>query len=155
MKPKDIDKIFFNQVNIYTNKYGVKHTTYSDTLSDICKYELGCKFNGVYSVDDFPVNSLQSNSLFSIVNTQKSTQKGNHWVAIYTTPTRYYIYDSFGRKSTHILKPLVKRLKKTNKTIIDSHYSSEQHINEKNCGLKCLSWLMCVKKYGIYTAIKI
>ena len=150
---KKEDKIFNSYVKIFTKKYGIKTTTYSDTLHKICKTELGTKFKGVFSSDTYPLDL--PNYSYAIVNNKPSSSKGQHWVACYNTPTKYYIFDSFGRSSKTLLTKLHKRMKGTGKRVKDSDYDSDQKDNQVDCGIRCLAWLMVVKKNNIYTAIKI
>lgn len=150
---KDIDNIFDEHVKYYTKKYGVKKTTMSDDLSQIGKKELGSKFKGVFSLDQY--NPKMPNYSLCIVNTDPISKPGEHWISIYNTPKQFYVYDSFGRQSNRLIKSLYNKMKGTGKSIIDSKKDAEQLDREKDCGIKSLSWLAVVKKYGIKNAIKI
>ena len=77
-----------------------------------------------------------------IVNTHKSWQPGEHWMAIVNDKNEgYCAYDSFGRR----VAPWAK----------DSELDPEQALLELNCGQRCLAWLMTWKHSGIDTAMKI
>lgn len=104
-------------------------------------------FQGVYAQ-----NSKIEDKMISkfIINVDTEEQAGSHWVAVYKNKDKYYVFDSFGRKTTKLLKLFSK-----NKLIIDSDYDENQRRAEENCGQRCLSWLMMIDKYGIRAALKI
>ncbi len=54
-------------------------------------------------------------------------------------------YDSFDRKSTQLFPEVV--LPGTGK-----NPSTAQHIEESNCGERCIAWLVCVSEFGIKAA---
>jgi hypothetical protein len=112
---------------------------------------LGARFKGTYSVDTVPI---KKSGMF-IVNTDLSTGPGIHWVAVLSTSKAVYVFDSFGRKTKNLLKPLVKNAKICQKKVIDSDYDVDQKISSFTCGPLSLAWLLCVKELGIKNALKI
>ena len=112
---------------------------------------LGTRFKGTYSVDTVPI---QKSGMF-IVNTDLSTGPGVHWVAVVSTAKNIYVFDSFGRKTKNLLKPLVKNAKIYQKKVIDSDYDVDQKISSFICGPLSIAWLLCVKELGIKNALKI
>ena len=113
---------------------------------------LGSRFKGTYSVDTVPI---QKSGMF-IVNTDLSTGPGVHWVSVFSTAKNVYVFDSFGRKASKLLKPLVKNAKIYDKKIINSDTSDkEQRVDQFTCGPISLAWLLTVKELSIKNAIKI
>ena len=106
------------------------------------------KFGGIYMVDE-KIPKTKNTSF--IINTDTTKGIGKHWCAVYVSDKGYYyVYDSFGRKSSKILKPFVK-----GKIVIDTEYDAEQNVNEVNCGQRCVAWLLFRKEHGIYNALQI
>jgi hypothetical protein len=112
---------------------------------------LGTRFKGTYSVDTVPI---KKSGMF-IVNTDLSTGPGVHWVAVVSTAKNIFVFDSFGRKTKNLLKPLVKNAKIYQKKVIDSDYDVDQKISSFTCGPLSIAWLLCVKELGIKNALKI
>ena len=153
MIQSDIDKLFNDYVKLYTKKYGVKGTTYSDDLKKIARHELGKKFKGIFPSDIYPTPHV-ANYSYCIVNTDPSHKNGTHWLAVYNTPTAFYIYDSFGRHTNRLVKKFHKRLSGQGK-VIDSRHDPEQTDSQTDCGIRSLAFLSCVKDIGVRNAIKI
>ena len=99
---------------------------------------LGSRFKGTYSVDTVPI---QKSGMF-IVNTDLSTGPGVHWVAVLSTSKTVYVFDSFGRKTKNLLKPLVKNAKIYQKKVIDSDYDVDQKISSFICGPLSIAFLL-------------
>ena len=94
--------------------------TYSNTLNKLCKYLFGSKFQGVFARDTLPHKVH-----YAIVNMDRSSESGSHWVAIADN----MVYDSFGRDVGF------KRQMTEN--------DAEQDMLEVNCGQRCVAFL-CV-----------
>jgi hypothetical protein len=94
---------------------------------------------------------------FSIVNVDKAGKKGSHWVAVYNTGKTLYIYDSFGRPSTTLLKHLSSVARQRyNLKLVDSRLDAEQFGKKSQiCGQLSLAWLVAVQTLGIRQAITI
>lgn len=114
---------------------GVK-TTYGDVLETTAATLLGKEiFKGVFPADQIP--DLQRGEC-CIANLDASDEPGSHWVSI----TDGLVYDSFGRKSSEILKG--RNIKKQ----VDTEYDAEQHESEDNCGARALAFLICFALHG-------
>jgi len=128
--------------NIVEPKLG-KNTTYSDTLEKVGKEYLGVRFKGVFPSDKIP--RLNDLSPYCIVNVDKSTQPGSHWMAVVKDKNDAILYDSFGRKDTLIIPSLQFS---GNGRIINTDSDPEQKRTEDNCGARAISFLIFYNKYG-------
>lgn len=109
----------------------------------------GNKFKGVYSSDKIPkLSKLQP---YAIINLDKSSQPGSHWIAVaYSNKNDgIVVYDSFGRKSKKIIPSIYNVFNK----VIDTDYDAEQQLKEDNCGQRALAWLVIFDKYGVENAL--
>ena len=104
----------------------------------------GNKFKGVFAVNNIPLKV----GLY-IVNTDKANKPGLHWVAVKQTKTKIYIYDSFSRKSSYILKILYDKAVKKGLKIIDVNTERDQYDKSELCGPISLSWLITMNTFGI------
>jgi hypothetical protein len=125
-------------------------STYMNDLDRVGRKLLGIKFRGVFPSDKIPkLNDLKP---YCILNLDKSTQSGSHWIAlakILGKDESSVVYDSFGRSNKKIIPAL---LNSKNGTIIDTDRDAEQKIEETDCGARCLSWLVVLDKYGVDVA---
>ena len=120
------------------------NTTYLSELHGIGRKLLRVKFKGVFPADLIP--RLNDLSPYAILNLDNSKQPGSHWVAIAKHDNDTYLYDSFGRKDTQIIKNLEFS---GNGRIINSDTSDrEQEITEMNCGARSLAWLCIFDRWG-------
>ena len=119
-------------------------TTYLTDLNGVGKQLLGVKFKGVFPADLIP--RLNDLSPYAILNLDTSKESGSHWVAIAKDGDNTYIYDSFGRKNTKIIKNLSYS---GNGRIIDVDRDAEQDVLETDCGARCLAWICICDKWGI------
>lgn len=95
-------------------------------------------FKGVYSRDTLPVK--RSIGIY-IVNEDRSSQGGSHWIAIHITPRgeRNIYFDSYGRKAEHEeFKHFLGRSYAHNKKRL-------QHMLSTSCGQWCMYfvWRRC------------
>ena len=118
--------------------------TYSDHILQLGKKLFKEKFHGVYPSDQIP--ELTKEKPYAILNLDKSTESGSHWVAIAKVNNETYIYDSFGRKNQQIIPSLSKS---GNGTIEDTDRDAEQKINELNCGNRSVAFLLLLDRFGI------
>jgi hypothetical protein len=91
---------------------------------------------------------------YFIINVDGKNSQGSHWLAVYFDPRtqKFYIWDSFARG----LKGLIPRFIKTiGYNYVNTNKKSDQKDHEESCGAKCISWLWCVKKYGINQSVHI
>ena len=130
---------------------GKSGSTYLDELDMFGTKMLGNKFHGVYPSDKIP--KLTTKQPYCILNLDKSTQSGSHWIGVARTPAYILVYDSFGRKTKRILPALFKNSGKLK--IVDTEADPEQDILEENCGQRCLSWLILLDNYGLKMANEI
>lgn len=125
-------------------------TTVSTDLYKIARKFLGKSFSGVYPADKIPV--LNKNVKYAILNLDPSYMSGSHWVAIAKKGDTTYLYDSFGRSHSKIIKTLGKS---GNGRIVNTDLDVEQSILETNCGARSLGWLLLFDRFGSDTAILI
>ena len=136
---------YYNKVLKYieNNKTG-KKTTYSDQLEKICRELFTVKFKGVFPSDKIP--KLSSLAPYCILNLDKSTESGSHWVALSKCTGGAMLYDSFGRDDTVIIKNL--RFSGNGKIVDVDRKDVEQKMKEKNCGARCIAWLLVFNDLG-------
>jgi hypothetical protein len=119
-------------------------TTNNIELSRLCQELFGTKFHGVYPSDRIP--KLDIHRKYCILNLDKSTETGSHWVGCILDNDIIYIFDTYNRSVKQIL-PAIYKFK--NNTI----RKGEKHVLEKDtgtdCGERCIAWLLLVDKYGI------
>ena len=135
---------FFNKtkkniISLYGNK-GLDNFQ----IDEIGKKYLKNKFKGVFAVNNIPFKP----GLY-IVNTDKANKPGTHWIAVKQTKTKIYIYDSFSRKSSNILKILYDKAIKKGLKIIDVNFERDQNDKSELCGPISLSWLITMNNFGI------
>jgi hypothetical protein len=144
----EVNKYFLKYKKQLIKKLGSKGL-YDDTIDDNCERLFKSKWKGCVSH-----NKMSQSNGYQILNTASSkSHDGIHWVAVYITPTTIYVYDSYGRDSDSILKSLNKNKKK--RKIVESDRDPEQFGDSEICGHLCISWLLCVNKFGIRKALQI
>lgn len=117
-----------------------RNTTYNDELNRVGHRIFGNLFKGVYASDKIP--KLKNKEMI-IANLDTSGEPGSHWVAIVKDNNKTLVYDSFGRSLHSILPKL-----KGRGTITTTERDAEQHVNEDDCGARCLAFLSVFHKYG-------
>lgn len=121
-------------------------------ITTICKELFGNKYLNTFSVDKAPV----SKPGYMVVNTDKYGNKGIHWVACIKKGNTMYIFDSFARRASRILKILTDKLKEKNIKIVNSDLTdSEQRGDSEVCGMLCIAWLYVAHTMGVKTALLI
>jgi hypothetical protein len=147
------EKLFKKYKKIFIKMFSKKALD-NHQLDEIGNNLFGKKYIGTFAQDKFPVNKIG----YSIVNVDTSkrinTDKA-HWVAIYSTKTKLYVYDSFGRSTKFVLPIIASAALKANKNIIESKRDQEQYGYTEVCGHLCLAWLCVVNDMGILKAITI
>jgi hypothetical protein len=95
-------------------------------------------FCGVVPYDKLPMKRIRRPCSF-IINTQKSTEPGEHWIAIYL-PRRGEIeyFDSYGFKPT--IDKIYKLIHLNGKIYIHNN-KTIQGVDSKNCGLFTLFYI--------------
>jgi hypothetical protein len=117
-------------------------TTNSDELTKLGKRLFGKKYKGTFSADTIP---KMENETYAIVNLDKSSKGGSHWIALVKRKDEIVVYDSFGRRTVQILPSL---LQSGNGIIIETENDAEQKKHEQDCGSRCLASLMVYKTLG-------
>lgn len=88
-------------------------------------------FLGCFPSDRIPAVSDVTLPTYSfIVNVDKSNEPGSHWFAVYVTPRRVYIFDSFGTLP-RVIRPWCRTLG-TRRVFYNS--TAHQSLNEVTCG---------------------
>lgn len=150
-----MDEQFAKKLFDFTKKELIKHLgkhALTDVeVSDMGKKMFGKKYIGTYPVDRVPL----SKNGYMIINTDKYGNPGIHWVGGIKKGHTFYIYDSFGRKGSKILKPLTDKLKLKGIKIVNSDLDNEQRGKSEVCGHLCLSWLYVAHELGINYALLI
>ena len=127
-----------------------KRITFMHTLIGVGKNIFGPKFRGVFPSDKIP--QLNDLSKYAILNLDKSTESGSHWIAVAKIGDEILVYDSFGRDSKRIIPSI---FKSGNGTVVDSDRDSEQKLLQTNCGARSLAYLLFLDKYGKKAALLI
>lgn len=127
------------------SEYGAKALDNFE-LDKIGKKLIGKGFCGVFAYDQYPISA--PNCSYAVLNTDNSRQPGTHWVGIYKTGKTLYIFDSFGRFSRNVLKKFVKSHTPEYK-IVDINRTCDQGNEQEDCGLRSITTLMLIKKYGV------
>lgn len=116
-------------------------TTYTHELNKVGNTLFGKSWRGALPRDKSP---KMKNGDYAILNLDKSTENGSHWVAVYKNKNKKIIYDSFGRKSKTIL-PI---LSKSGGVLVDTDYDQDQKDTQLNCGQRSIAFLLLVKIWG-------
>lgn len=121
--------------------------TWTEQLNSLGQALLGKKYQGAFPYNHVP--TLTKSRPYAIVNTDDSDGPGEHWIAVANTKTgARAVYDSFGRKSSKILRKM--KGKK-----IDADSDAEQKDHEDSCGQRCIAWLVFVDIYGVKAGLLI
>ena len=148
---QETKKLFLKYKKNLLSEFGNK-ALYGSQINDICENLLGGRFKGVYAIDNVDLNKQG----YCIVNTDKKSGKGEHWISLYITKKNVYYYDSFSRPSKKLIKLLDDRITKKGLKIIQSDPTDiEQKGFSEVCGVLCISWLLVCKNLGIRNAMKI
>ena len=111
-----------------------KLETDSDQLNNVGRQYFGINFLGCFPRDRVPELKVNQSC---IINEDKHTGPGFHWMAMYRGLSGNIFYDSFGRPHKKIMKNLNKR-----KVIDADDKDREQRLSETNCGARALAFLM-------------
>ena len=135
-----------------------KGVTTNFQLSAVGKKYFPSSFLGVFTANvkarDLMRHAKNGQFGYGIVNTDNG--KGEHWVGlIYNGKNKFYIYDSFGRKSTTLLPQLNRTIRRLGATLKDTEYDREQKVKEEDCGARAMAWLIFARRHGIREALKV
>ena len=142
--------ILYNKMLKDVEKVTGDRTTYLQQLNKVGKEMLGVKYKGTFPSDKIP--RLNDLSPYCILNLDKSTEPGSHWVALAKHGNDSILYDSFGRDN----KKIIPNLRYSgNGQIFNTDRDVEQKIQEQNCGARCISFLKFLDTYGAKNAMLI
>ncbi len=147
------EKLFKKYKKQFITDFGKKALD-DETLTELGRNIFGDKYIGTFAQDKYPMNKHG----FAIVNkdtSKKINTDDAHWVAIYSTRTRLYIYDSFGRHTSFVLPIIYEKAQKHNKKIYESKRDAEQFGYSEICGHLATAWLCVVKELGVRKALTI
>ena len=117
------------------------------TLNTVGKREFAA-WGGVFPSDRGTLQPFH----YYIYYTDKHDKPGTHWIAVYCSKGRAYVYDSYARPISSIAYQLIKSIKKRclklGKTD-EVHRMEQVGYTSKLCGINCLSFLMTVRDLGI------
>jgi len=148
-KEKDAH-LLYNKILKDVEKVTGDKTTYLQQLNKVGKKMLGVKYKGTFPSDKIP--KLNDLSPYCILNLDKSTEPGSHWVALVKHGDNSILYDSFGRDN----KKIIPNLRYSgNGQIFNTDKDSEQKIEETNCGARCVAWIKFFNTYGAKNAMLI
>lgn len=121
-------------------------STFLSELNGIGHKLLGVKFKGVYPSDKIP--KLNELAPYCILNLDRSTEAGSHWVALAKIPNSddSILYDSFGRSHKQILPSLEFS---GNGSIFSDTDDAEQRVEQNDCGARSLGFLVFFDRYGV------
>lgn len=106
---------------------------------------IGHSIFGNYYLGTYPSDLIidpEKHGECSIVNIDSSRGKGIHWLAIYNDCGDTYVFDTYNR-DYKTLSPYFK-----NKKWIQPEHEIFESVYGSDCGQQCLSFLVCVKKFG-------
>ena len=144
MKEKEAENLYNNILKQQVYPLIGDKTTYLTQLEGAGKKLLRVKFKGVFPSDKIP--KLNDLAPYCILNLDKSTEGGSHWIALVKTDSDdSIVYDSFGRDHKKIIPSLNYS---GNGRIKNTDRDSEQKISETDCGARCVAFLIFYDKYG-------
>ena len=135
------DKIYNDVLKVVEGVLG-STTTYQRDLVTLGKRLFGVKFRGVFAADRIP---KMNNGQYSILNLDKASEPGSHWIAVVKSAGDMLVYDSFGRSSKKIIPSV---FKSGNGSVIDTEYDIEQADSQLNCGARSITALLVYHIWG-------
>ena len=115
-------------------------------LLELVKYLKVPNFRGVFMRDTLP--DTPHDKECGVVNFNKSSEPGSHWVAYYKDGDKRIYFDSFGQVApTEIQKYLKSEEEfRDNKPVIQRNTDIVQKVNTKICGQLCVYLLDSLSK---------
>ena len=112
--------------------------------------ELGINNFKIFMKDE--LNGIPESIECGIVNSDKSSGEGIHWVSYYINKqeNKYYYFDSFGAR---IMQQVKDYLQEGNKIQIHAHSFQIQGFNEQSCGFYCILFLYLCQSGMTYEEI--
>lgn len=126
----------------------------SGTLDKIGRAQFGPAWGGVWPVDRV---KLKPNMAY-IVNTDPHDKPGEHWIAVWTSATRAYIYDSYGRSPKRIVSRLLASMNRDGFQLGGTNRVARMEqigYTSQICGCLAMAWLLVVRDLGIRRAANI
>ena len=129
--------------------------TSNDQINKLGKSIFKNRWGGALSEAVVRLDKRIANKYF-ILNTGNQKSGGIHWVGMFIGNGKaLYVYDSFGRRSSLILRTLVKQAHEKGYKIVESNHDHEQRGYSAVCGQISLAWLITAKDLGIKNALQI
>ena len=138
MKKKQVQHLFNFTLNLIQKDIGIGETDNIQLQKYIDKIGLS-KFLGIYAWDTIPT---MINNQSCIVNLDKSTESGSHWISLYKYKNKIYMYDSFNRKISDFRK-------------VDIDKNMYQKNRQTDCGQRSIAFLTLVQIIGLYDTLKL
>jgi hypothetical protein len=143
-----MERNLYNQYKIDLIKLLGHGKTGSRSVDALGHTAFGARWGGVFGHDEVQ----PSPGKFYLINTSKSNQKGAHWLAMVTTRSHAFLYDSFSRSVSRLVPQLVKRLSESGFSPIFDRHRQEQYGESNLCGQIALAWLLVVRDLGLLRA---
>jgi hypothetical protein len=135
---------YYNKALDYFQKLIGSGNTESSQLDKIGRFFFRDLWSGVFPRDLYIVSKKHP---YAIVNTDKSGEPGQHWLAIiYVDRNTHIFYDPFSDRPTGF---------KSGIKYIRPDLDKEQALMEENCGQRALSFIFVYDQFGKTEAMKI
>ena len=145
-------KTFMKYKKLLVSELGTKALD-DETLNKVGRKEFAA-WGGVWPIDRGTLKPFH----YYIYNTDPHDKPGDHWVGVYCTGGRVYIYDSYGREPSSIVYRLLKTIKKhgfkLGRTDLVPHKEQIGYTSEL-CGVNSMAFLLTVRDLGIARARRI
>lgn len=105
-------------------------------------------WGGVFPIDRGTLKPFH----YYIYNTDTHDKPGEHWIAVYCSKGRAYVYDSYARPIPSIAYQLLKSIKKRGLKLgktDEVHHMEQIGFTSELCGVNSLAFLMTVRDLGI------
>ena len=130
-RENEVERLYNKTLRRLEKEMGTE-VTYQNALTLKGRKMFGDAYVGTFGSDKIPHLKLDE---CCIVNLDRSSESGSHWVAVVGLKRHNLLYDSFGRPGSEIL-PSLRRSEDVDNDV-------EQAILEENCGPRCLAFLLC------------
>lgn len=124
---------------------------YDSTIDKIGVKEFGSAWLGCNPSDQIKFKPYS----YQIVNTDPHNKSGSHWLAMYQTKTKAYVFDSYGRPIPLLLKNLSKTSKQHGLGLGSTNAVPNMEqigFTSEVCGHNSLAFLLTVRDLGITKA---
>ena len=120
-------------------------------VNSIGRREFGSNWGGCHAQDKIKLGKNK----YYVINTDFEKGPGEHWVALYTTKKKAYIYDSYGRPVEGLVGHLINTIKTHGFTLgptnLDKH-GEQIGYSSAVCAHCSLAFLCVVRDLGIAKA---